>query len=168
MTVLQESCEFDADCDGTRVCYVNMPWLEDGADPCLCLTFHGFQGADCTEFGSATVFQFVSVVMQFIAAVGLLLFSIRLCSDLVVSERHPCSLSSVTYYLLLLGVFFLVCWRLTTMLMLLSPEKFTRFQVSNFGDEQRFHELSTLEITAVYVAAAAGLLAFINTTMLCK
>lgn len=163
------TCQVDADCDGTRICFVGVSDLESNPGQCLCNSFYGWVGSDCLEFGSATHFQIGSISFQLIAVTGLLVLCIPLFIAIRRTEKNWRSLSSITFLSLIIGLLGLLTLRVASLIIVLSPGDLTFFKETDHGDEQKYNRLSSvLEIPALMLALSSGMFAFNNTTLMCK
>ena len=161
-------CNSDEDCPGTKICLTKTRWFKEDQDGCVCSLLYGWTGDDCGRTTGVSIFFLASATIQMVFAIVLFLLCIRIWHKFKHFYRGFWKSSTLTYYLVLVSLFFLFLGRLGIILIITSPEKHTAF-VDSFNSREKTHTLdASLEKVATGVATGASLIALLNTILCCK
>mmetsp|Transcript_4569 Transcript_4569/g.8629 ORF Transcript_4569/g.8629 Transcript_4569/m.8629 type:complete len:377 (-) Transcript_4569:164-1294(-) len=131
---MASECNDDLDCENVLVCFTNLTWqANDPTAPsgCLCSSFYGWEGPNCTDFGAQTYLSlFINLVIVLVSAT-VTLFSFRTGYKLysVKQGRNFWNATNVTQLYSIIALISICGFRLVTVLILLTPEQNDEFEI---------------------------------------
>lgn len=160
-------CILDSDCNGTFLCYSELPWLEEEDSSCLCNTFYGWEGESCENLGSVSYFQIISITVQLVIIAVLLCLLVPLTMRLGAYLKRCCDSSFRTYLSWVFGIVCLCIWKICSLIVIVSPEQLTRTVELNSREETVNPITVIVEFPAAVATIIFAILCFINVTILC-
>jgi len=123
-----EECSGDFECPSTELCFVGVSWLPQNVSSlCACSTFYGWRGPTCESPGTQTLFLLVIASGILVAALMGFIYAIRAMRRLWEASpsmralrKNPSCATLIYVFSSLLSV---IAWRLSTIVVLTSPEK---------------------------------------------
>ena len=189
----------DKECPGTRSCYSDVTWVEEfikrfdcleDAVPgnnsddimerlpdggiCLCSTWYGFTGKDCTTYSEFTMILFALHVVVGFLAVWAALSGISISQQL---KKRNAPRGKALFYSVVtntIACITLIGWKLSAIIILLSPEQSTldadrgRYIMEN-NNLQKIHPAEKFA-QSIFIAATGifALLGWFTLSLMCK
>lgn len=150
-------------CVAPYVCYIHASWYNN-TNLCTCSYWYGWSGDDCLELSGASYFLISSAGIQASAAfIGLALATVLLARYFYIDGCKFGNIQVITLILLWLALVVLICWRVVTMMIVLTPWDNTLEIKAN--DEGRVHQLTPVERAMIGLTMCLGTLALLNASL---